>query len=91
MKLLVAGAAGFIGSHVYLYLLKRGDDVVGIDNLNDYYDVNIKIARLKRVESLAAGELSEEVYPEIGSTGVPIGKFRFDMFPVSTYGAKVSY
>ncbi|GAA6184227.1 NAD-dependent epimerase [Aliiglaciecola sp. NS0011-25] len=50
MKILVTGAAGFIGSHVSLYLLERGDEVVGLDNLNDYYDVNLKLDRLKRVE-----------------------------------------
>lgn len=51
MKVLVTGAAGFIGSHVSLYLLERGDEVVGLDNLNDYYDVNLKLDRLKRVEN----------------------------------------
>lgn len=46
MKILVTGAAGFIGFHVSKYLCERGDDVVGIDNLNDYYDVSLKQARL---------------------------------------------
>jgi UDP-glucuronate 4-epimerase len=50
MKVLVTGAAGFIGSHVSLYLLSRGDEVVGLDNINDYYDVNLKYARLNRIE-----------------------------------------
>ncbi|PCH52476.1 MAG: capsular biosynthesis protein CpsI [Cellvibrionales bacterium] len=57
MKVLVTGAAGFIGSHVALRLLARGDEVVGLDNLNDYYDVSLKEARLNRVE--AAGRGSE--------------------------------
>ncbi|GAA5076145.1 NAD-dependent epimerase [Lysobacter panacisoli] len=48
MKVLVTGTAGFIGSHVALELLKRGDEVVGLDNLNDYYDVSLKRARLAR-------------------------------------------
>ena len=48
MKILVSGTAGFIGSHVALKLLERGDEVVGIDNLNDYYDVSLKQARLAR-------------------------------------------
>jgi len=48
MKVLVTGTAGFIGSHVALKLLERGDEVVGFDNLNDYYDVNLKKARLAR-------------------------------------------
>ena len=49
MKVLVTGTAGFIGNHLALRLLERGDEVVGLDNLNDYYDVNIKKARLARV------------------------------------------
>ena len=51
MKILVTGAAGFIGSHVSRVLLDRGDDVVGLDNLNDYYDVNLKRARLERLRA----------------------------------------
>ncbi len=46
MSVLVTGAAGFIGSHVSRALLARGDEVIGIDNLNTYYDVNLKEARL---------------------------------------------
>ncbi len=49
MKVLITGAAGFIGMHVAQILLARGDEVVGIDNLNDYYDVNLKKARLARL------------------------------------------
>lgn len=48
MKVLVTGTAGFIGSHVALKLLERGDEVIGLDNLNDYYDVQLKKARLAR-------------------------------------------
>ncbi|MGH1481073.1 MAG: NAD-dependent epimerase [Geminicoccales bacterium] len=51
MKVLVTGTAGFIGSAVAKRLLERGDDVVGIDNLNDYYDVDLKQARLDRLLS----------------------------------------
>jgi UDP-glucuronate 4-epimerase len=50
MKVLVTGVAGFIGMHVAKLLLQRGDDVVGIDNLNDYYDPTLKLARLKQLE-----------------------------------------
>ena len=50
MSILVTGAAGFIGSHVAHLLLDRGDEVVGIDNLNDYYDPSLKLARLARLE-----------------------------------------
>ncbi|NKC14663.1 MAG: NAD-dependent epimerase/dehydratase family protein [Gammaproteobacteria bacterium] len=50
MKLLVTGVAGFIGAGVAMQALARGDEVVGIDNLNDYYDVSLKRARLARLE-----------------------------------------
>ncbi len=49
MKILVTGAAGFIGHHLALRLLERGDSVVGIDNLNNYYDVTLKEKRLARL------------------------------------------
>ncbi len=54
MKVLVTGSAGFIGSALSLRLLERGDEVIGIDNLNDYYDVRLKEARLARTASHAA-------------------------------------
>jgi UDP-glucuronate 4-epimerase len=49
MKVLVTGAAGFVGYYVTLQLLSRGDQVVGVDNLNDYYDVSLKQARLDQI------------------------------------------
>jgi len=52
MKILVTGAAGFIGSFTAQRLLARGDEVVGLDNLSDYYDVRLKHARLARLEKL---------------------------------------
>jgi len=62
LKVLVTGAAGFIGMHVAQRLLARGDAVVGLDNLNDYYDVALKQARLAR----------------IGRTGFSRDHFRFE-------------
>jgi UDP-glucuronate 4-epimerase len=50
MSVLVTGAAGFIGSHVSRALLDRGEEVVGIDDLNDYYDVALKLARLETLQ-----------------------------------------
>ena len=52
-KVLVTGAAGFIGFHLSKRLIERGDQVVGIDNVNDYYDVNLKRARLAQLEGLS--------------------------------------
>lgn len=49
MKILVTGAAGFIGFHVSKKLLEHGHTVLGLDNLNDYYDVNLKLDRLKQL------------------------------------------
>ncbi|GFD96221.1 NAD-dependent epimerase [Tenacibaculum mesophilum] len=59
MKILVTGAAGFIGFHLSQKLLELGHTVVGIDNINDYYDVNLKYARLKE---LGVERKSAEVY-----------------------------
>lgn len=49
MKVLITGAAGFIGSHVAHILLDRGDEVIGVDNMNDYYDPTLKVARIARL------------------------------------------
>ncbi len=49
MCILITGAAGFIGMHVAQILLARGEKIIGIDNMNDYYDVNLKYARLARL------------------------------------------
>ena len=51
MRVLITGVAGFIGSTLALRLLARGDSVVGIDNLNDYYQVSLKQDRLERIKA----------------------------------------
>ena len=51
MRVLVTGAAGFIGYHTAVRLLDRGDEVIGFDNLNPYYDVSLKEARLARLKA----------------------------------------
>ena len=53
MKLLVTGTAGFIGYHLSKSLLQDGYDILGIDNINDYYDQNLKLARLERLKSFS--------------------------------------
>ena len=52
LKLLITGVAGFIGMHLAIKLLKNNHNVIGIDNLNDYYDVNLKKARIKNIQLL---------------------------------------
>ncbi len=72
MKILVTGAAGFIGSYVCKRLLSRGDEVVGLDNINTYYDVNLKYGRLSTL-----GIVQEEIgwYKFVQSKTYP--NFRF--------------
>ena len=72
MKILVTGTAGFIGSYVAEKLLERGDEVIGLDNINDYYDVNLKYGRL-----LKAGIHKKDIawYKLVQSCQYP--KYRF--------------
>ena len=70
MKYLVTGTAGFIGFHVAQALLKRGDSVVGVDNINDYYDVNLKYQRL------AVLGIKKDLIP----TGKPVASENFQKF-----------
>ena len=72
MKVLITGTAGFIGSHLAQRLLARGDEVVGLDSINDYYDVNVKYGRLERTgiarDHIVYGEL-------VASTSQPTYRF----------------
>ena len=65
MKILISGTAGFIGFHLAKKLLERGDTVVGIDNINDYYDVNLKYARLAET---GISRKAEQWYKKVQST-----------------------
>ena len=71
MKILVTGAAGFIGSHLVHHLVARGDEVFGLDSINDYYDVRLKYGRLNKqgidIQSINYGKiLFSNIYPNLG-------------------------
>ena len=78
MKVLVTGAAGFIGHALILSLCERGDDVVGIDNLNHYYDVGLKHARLQQLETFANFQFLEMDLADQASLEGLFSKSRFD-------------
>lgn len=71
MKILITGAAGFIGFHLTLKLSKLGFEVVGIDNINDYYDVQLKYARL------AQAGINAKVKDYMGSQSIIYNNYRF--------------
>ena len=78
MKVLVTGAAGFIGMHVSQILLARGDEVVGLDNLNDYYDPQLKRDRLARLTGKPGFRFVEmDVADRVGMPAL-FGRERFD-------------
>jgi UDP-glucuronate 4-epimerase len=68
MKILITGTAGFIGYHLAKKLLERGDTVVGIDNINDYYDINLKYARLAET---GISREAKNWYTKVQSTTYP--------------------
>ena len=68
MKILITGTAGFIGFHLAQKLIQRGDTVVGIDNINDYYDVNLKYARLAET---GISHKAENWHTKVQSTKYP--------------------
>jgi len=66
MKILVTGAAGFIGSHLAARLLAEGREVTGVDNLNPYYDPRLKRARLGRLTAKPGFEFIRQIWPTAG-------------------------
>ena len=65
MKVLVTGAGGFIGFHLVKKLLLENIEVIGIDNLNNYYDVNLKNARISELERIAVESFSKFTFRKI--------------------------
>ena len=82
MKVLVTGAAGFIGFHLTLALLERGDEVVGVDNLNDYYDPQLKQDRLDVIDKHARADAFTFLKEDIADREVMSALFKDYSFDV---------
>jgi UDP-glucuronate 4-epimerase len=78
-KILVTGAAGFIGFHLAKRLVELGDEVVGVDNLNDYYDVKLKTDRLEQLEGSANFRFVKLDLAESAAVSELFGRENFDM------------
>jgi UDP-glucuronate 4-epimerase len=82
MKVLVTGAAGFIGFHLTLTLLERGDEVVGVDNLNDYYDPQLKQDRLDVIDAHAHADAFTFLKEDIADRDAMSALFKDHTFDV---------
>jgi UDP-glucuronate 4-epimerase len=91
MKVLVTGAAGFIGFHLAERLLQRGDSVVGLDNLNGYYDVSLKEARLARLHELSGFEFARADLADREAVEEVFARGRFDTIATLAAQAGVRY
>lgn len=91
MKVLVTGVAGFIGGALAVRLLERGDEVGGIDNLNDYYDVNLKQARLGRISGEAGFTFQKLDICDRQGIGDLLRKNKFDVVAHLAAQAGVRY
>ena len=67
MKILITGCCGFIGFNISKYLLDKGFKIIGIDNLNDYYDVKIKIERLREIKKYKILNLINSIFQIINN------------------------
>ena len=76
MRILITGAAGFIAMHTAERLLARGENVLGLDNLNDYYDVSLKLARLERLQSKANFKFIQLDVKDSVAVGQAFAEFR---------------
>lgn len=76
MRILITGAAGFIAMHTAERLLARGETVLGLDNLNDYYDVSLKLARLERLQSKANFKFIQLDVKDSVAVGQAFAEFR---------------
>lgn len=91
MKILVTGAAGFIGFHLALRLLEQGEQVIGLDNLNDYYDVGLKEARLQRLEAYPGFRFARVPLEDRATVEKLFSDERFDMVANLAAQAGVRY